>query len=93
MAGKRQATSNLNHENWDLEEEPEERGTFRTATEEELKTRVIKKARRKIAGGSSAAEEDGAEEKTAEPKSVFSGFSGKLSNPCRPEGLAHSDCF
>eukprot|EP00099_Drosophila_melanogaster_P019119 NP_610355.1 nucleoporin 50kD [Drosophila melanogaster] len=76
MAGKRQATSNLNHENWDLEEEPEERGTFRTATEEELKTRVIKKARRKIAGGSSAAEEDGAEEKTAEPKSVFSGFSG-----------------
>ncbi|EDW46879.1 nuclear pore complex protein Nup50 [Drosophila sechellia] len=76
MAGKRQATSNLNHENWDVEEEPEERGTFRTATEEELKTRVIKKARRKIAGGSSAAEEDGAEEKTAQPKSVFSGFSG-----------------
>ncbi|XP_043663168.1 nuclear pore complex protein Nup50 [Drosophila teissieri] len=76
MAGKRQATSNLNHDNWDQEEEPEERGTFRTATEDELKTRVIKKARRKIAGGSSAAEEDGAEEKTAEPKSVFSGFSG-----------------
>ncbi|EDV59571.1 nuclear pore complex protein Nup50 [Drosophila erecta] len=76
MAGKRQATSNLNHDNWDQEEEPEERGTFRTATEAELKTRVIKKARRMIAGGSSAAEVDGAEEKTAEPKSVFSGFSG-----------------
>ncbi|XP_016957279.1 nuclear pore complex protein Nup50 [Drosophila biarmipes] len=76
MAGKRQATSNLNHDNWDQEEEPEERGTFRTASEQELKTRVIKKARRKIAGGSSAAGEDGAEVTPAEPKSVFSGFAG-----------------
>ncbi|XP_016993713.2 nuclear pore complex protein Nup50 [Drosophila takahashii] len=76
MAGKRQATSNLNHDNWDQEEEPEERGTFRTASEQELKTRVIKKARRKIAGGSSAAGEDGPEETPSEPKSVFSGFSG-----------------
>nr|XP_016943099.1 nuclear pore complex protein Nup50 [Drosophila suzukii] len=76
MAGKRQATSNLNHDNWDQEEEPEERGTFRTASEQELKTRVIKKARRKIAGGSSAAGEDGAEVTPAESKSVFSGFTG-----------------
>ncbi|XP_017061328.1 nuclear pore complex protein Nup50 [Drosophila ficusphila] len=79
MAGKRLATSNLNHENWDQEEEPEERGTFRTATEEELKTRVIKKARRKVAGGTSAsiaASEDGPNEPATEPKSVFSGFSG-----------------
>ncbi|KAH8365088.1 hypothetical protein KR084_001094 [Drosophila pseudotakahashii] len=76
MAGKRQATSNLNHDNWDQEEEPEERGTFRTASEQELKTRVIKKARRKIAGGSSAPGEDGPEETPSEPKSVFSGFSG-----------------
>ncbi|XP_016970176.1 nuclear pore complex protein Nup50 [Drosophila rhopaloa] len=76
MAGKRQATSNLNHDNWDQEEEPEERGTFRTATEEELKTRVIKKARRKIVGGSAGPGEDAADEPPAEPKSVFSGFSG-----------------
>ncbi|XP_017126356.1 nuclear pore complex protein Nup50 [Drosophila elegans] len=76
MAGKRQATSNLNHDNWDQEEEPEERGTFRTASEQELKTRVIKKARRKIAGGSAAAGEDAAGEAPSEPKSVFSGFSG-----------------
>lgn len=72
MAGKRQATSNLNHENWDQEEEPEERGTFRKATEDELKNRVIKKARRKVATGNSGvdATDDGA------PKSVFSGFAG-----------------
>ncbi|KAH8276518.1 hypothetical protein KR026_006743 [Drosophila bipectinata] len=77
MAGKRQATSNLNHDNWDHEEEPEERGTFRTATEDELKTRVIKKARRKAAGtsASSTAAETG-EEDSSKSKSLFSGFSG-----------------
>ncbi|KAH8319789.1 hypothetical protein KR074_005743 [Drosophila pseudoananassae] len=79
MAGKRQATSNLNHDNWDHEEEPEERGTFRTATEDELKTRVIKKARRKVAGASVSASSTAAEtgeEDSPKPKSVFSGFSG-----------------
>ncbi|XP_018803939.1 PREDICTED: nuclear pore complex protein Nup50 [Bactrocera latifrons] len=72
MAGKRQATSNLNHENWDQEDEPEERGTFRKASEDELKNRVIKKARRKVVTGNSGedATDDGA------PKSVFSGFAG-----------------
>lgn len=77
MAGKRQATSNLNHDNWDQEEEPEERGTFRTATEDELKTRVIKKGRRKVTGGPSAATEGG-EDAPAATKSAFSGFSGEL---------------
>ncbi|XP_005178396.2 nuclear pore complex protein Nup50 [Musca domestica] len=68
MAGKRQATSDLNHDNWDREEEPEERGTFKTADEQELKNRVIKKAaRRRVAGTDSA---------DSGTKSVFSGFSG-----------------
>ncbi|KAH8401158.1 hypothetical protein KR009_003428 [Drosophila setifemur] len=77
MAGKRQATTNLTHDNWDHEEEPEERGTFRTATEDELKTRVIKKARRKDAGASaSTAPRESTEEAPAESRSIFSGFSG-----------------
>lgn len=71
MAGKRQATSNLNHENWDQEEEPEERGTFRTAPPEELKARVIKKAtRRKPLTGTSEGDDE------SPSKTVFSGFSG-----------------
>lgn len=73
MAGKRQATSNLNHENWDQEEEPEERGTFRTAPPDELKARVIKKAtRRKPLTGSAEGESAG----ESPSKTVFSGFSG-----------------
>ncbi|TDG50238.1 hypothetical protein AWZ03_003454 [Drosophila navojoa] len=73
MAGKRQATTNLNHENWDQEEEPEERGTFRTAPPEELKSRVIRKAtRRKPLTGSSEGEDAG----ETPSKTVFSGFSG-----------------
>ncbi|XP_068143659.1 nuclear pore complex protein Nup50 [Drosophila tropicalis] len=69
MSAKRQATSNLNHENWDQEEEPEQRGTFKTATQEELNLRVMKKARRKVAGA-------GKDETASETKNVFSGFSG-----------------
>ncbi|XP_061398849.1 nuclear pore complex protein Nup50 [Musca vetustissima] len=69
MAGKRQATSDLNHDNWDREDEPEERGTFKTADEQELKNRVIKKAaRRRVAGTTDSADSG--------TKSVFSGFSG-----------------
>lgn len=78
MAGKRQATSNLNHDNWDQEEEPEERGTFKTATPEELKTRVIKKATRRKAGvGGSEADEAATDSPSS---SVFSGFSGTTNN-------------
>ncbi|XP_062134654.1 nuclear pore complex protein Nup50 [Drosophila sulfurigaster albostrigata] len=75
MAGKRQATTNLNHDNWDQEDEPEERGTFRTAPPEELKTRVIKKAtRRKVDAG--GLDGDGDEATPKASNSVFSGFSG-----------------
>lgn len=51
MAGKRSATSELNHDNWDKEEESEEAGHFVTASKEELQTRVIRKAKRR--GGAS----------------------------------------
>jgi nuclear pore complex protein Nup50 len=49
MSGKRTATSDLNHDNWDDDAEPEEAGTFSQASQDELKGRVIKKAKRRIA--------------------------------------------
>jgi len=79
--------SELTHENWDQEEEREEAGTFKKATEGDLKGRVIKRARRRNAG---------ADEGT-EKKNVFSGFGGFsakqdssqafsfLSKPAEPE--------
>ena len=47
MAGKRGATSDLNHDNWDQEEEREEAGAWKEATKDVLKDRVIRKAKRK----------------------------------------------
>lgn len=44
---KRTATREINHENWDQDDEPEDPGTFQRASEEELKGRVIKTAKRK----------------------------------------------
>ncbi len=48
---KRGAATELNHDNWDNEEEPEEAGTFTQADNETLKGRVIKKAKRRNPGG------------------------------------------
>lgn len=48
MSKKRQATNELHPENWDREDDPEPCGTFRMAPEDELKGRVIKRARRKL---------------------------------------------
>ncbi len=50
VGGKRSATTDLNHDNWDQEEATEEAGTFRQASKEQLKDRVIKKAKRRGAG-------------------------------------------
>ncbi|KAH8284711.1 hypothetical protein KR018_012039 [Drosophila ironensis] len=75
MAGKRQATSNLNHDNWDQEDEPEERGYFRMAAADEISTRVIKKARRKVPDASNSSSSSSVAD-TPQTKSVFSGFSG-----------------
>ncbi|XP_069156698.1 nuclear pore complex protein Nup50 isoform X2 [Procambarus clarkii] len=59
---KRIAAKELTHENWAEEEEPEEMGTFRQASSDQLVTRHIKKARRR-----------GAVADTSSP-SVFKGF-------------------
>ncbi|PVD33668.1 hypothetical protein C0Q70_04926 [Pomacea canaliculata] len=47
---KRNAATELNHENWNVEEESEEAGSFVLADEDVLKTRVIRKAKRTIQG-------------------------------------------
>ena len=44
---KRGANTELNHDNWDEDEEPEEAGTFAQADKTTLKDRVIKKAKRR----------------------------------------------
>lgn len=46
MASKRTATTELNHDNWNEEQEPEEAGTFARATNDILRKRVVKTARR-----------------------------------------------
>ncbi|XP_050300196.1 nuclear pore complex protein Nup50 [Anthonomus grandis grandis] len=67
MAAKRGATSELNHDNWNQEDEPEERGEFKRASEDALKTRVIRTAKRR---NPIRTEEDG------NKKSAFVGFTG-----------------
>lgn len=47
MAGKRGATSDLNHDNWDQEEESEDAGAWKEAGKDVLKERVIRKAKRR----------------------------------------------
>lgn len=65
---KRSAQSDLNHDNWNEEEEPEEAGKFAQASEDELKKRVIKTARRRVTGTDSGT--------LTGTGSVFSGFKG-----------------
>ena len=48
MACKRTATSDLNHDNWNEDDEPEEAGTFVKAAPEILEKRVVKAARRRL---------------------------------------------
>jgi NUP50 (Nucleoporin 50 kDa) len=52
MSSKRVATSDLNHDNWNEEEEPEAPGVFKKASDTELQRRVIISAKRRIATGS-----------------------------------------
>ncbi|XP_075214282.1 nuclear pore complex protein Nup50 [Lycorma delicatula] len=63
---KRGATSELNHENWDREDEPEVAGTFQKASNDTMQKRIFKVAKRRSTGqvdqGSS--------------KNVFSSFYG-----------------
>ncbi|CAH1635289.1 unnamed protein product [Spodoptera littoralis] len=68
MSVKRQATTELNHDNWDQDDpaDHEEMGTFKVATKDQLEKRVIRTAKRR------STQLGGDEPK----KSVFSGFSG-----------------
>lgn len=76
---KRGALTDLNHDNWDQEEPEEERGSFKRASEDELKRRVIKKAvRRTPAGGS------------GEGQAIFSNFTGFGSVQAKPPSTAFS---
>lgn len=49
MSVKRQATTELNHDNWDQEDptEKEDMGSFKTATKDILEKRVIRTAKRR----------------------------------------------
>lgn len=78
MSSKRGAGSDLNHENWNDEDDVEEVGEFKKASTDELKRRTIKVAKRrgKIGGGSDSTDtSDTAGDKLAS-SSVFSGFGG-----------------
>lgn len=76
MTTKRRNLGDLNSDNWDEEDAPEERGTFRKASEDEIKNRVIKTARRRIAPAT--------ESKDAPPPGIFSGFGGFTKTPTAP---------
>jgi len=64
---KRDAGNELNHDNWEDEEEPEEAGEFKKASEEALKGRVFKKGKRRNLT------ED-------QKKNIFAGFGGFTSS-------------
>ncbi|XP_052865746.1 nuclear pore complex protein Nup50 [Anopheles cruzii] len=66
---KRVAQSSLNHMNWNEDEEPEEVGEFAKASEDVIKQRVIKKARRRADGGPDSTG-------SGSTPSVFGGFKG-----------------
>ncbi|KAJ8725122.1 hypothetical protein PYW07_016080 [Mythimna separata] len=67
MSVKRQATTELNHDNWDQDDpaDHEEMGSFKIAPKEMLEKRVIRTAKRRTQAAGDEAK-----------KSVFSGFSG-----------------
>ncbi|KAL4714399.1 hypothetical protein ACJJTC_017694 [Scirpophaga incertulas] len=66
MSVKRTATTELNHDNWDQDDqEHEEMGAFKTATKDVLEKRVIRTAKRRT----QVTSEEG-------QRGVFSGFSG-----------------
>jgi len=64
---KRGAVTELNHDNWDQEEESEEAGEFKKASDDQMKGRVIRKAKRRNLN------ED-------QKKNVFAGFGGFTSS-------------
>lgn len=85
---KRGAQSDLNHDNWNEEEESEEAGHFAQASSEELKKRVIKTARRRGTGTDSGAGG------SSSVFGAFKGFSGVTSTPAvKPAGEGGASPF
>ncbi|KYM97533.1 PREDICTED: nuclear pore complex protein Nup50 [Cyphomyrmex costatus] len=70
MSSKRTATTELNHDNWNEENEPEDAGTFVLASNDILEKRVIKTARRRLPS------KDG-----SPTKSAFGSFTGFKTTP------------
>lgn len=75
---KRGPTQELNHDNWNEEQEHEEAGTIARASKEELERRVIIKAKRRATGDNE------------NKKSAFSGFSGFGSVAAKPPASTFS---
>ncbi|XP_012248977.1 nuclear pore complex protein Nup50 isoform X1 [Bombus impatiens] len=75
MAGKRAASTDLNHDNWDDEEKPEEAGTFKKASDDVLEKRIVKKAKRRL---------QNSEDSTRNVFGTFTGFKTKTSTSASP---------
>lgn len=71
---KRRPENQLTQNNWDDELEKDEVGQFQKADDTEIKNRVFRVAKRRIARPSDESDGDGGEP-NAKPVSVFSGFS------------------
>ncbi|KAK9872134.1 hypothetical protein WA026_016187 [Henosepilachna vigintioctopunctata] len=74
MASKRTASYQLNDTNWDQEDTPEDAGTFTKASEDVLKKRVFKTAKRRIAQSA-----EGSADKNFNPTNFF--LTSKESRP------------
>ncbi|KAG6803267.1 nuclear pore complex protein Nup50 isoform X1 [Apis mellifera caucasica] len=75
MAGKRPATTDLNHDNWDDEEKPEEAGTFKKAPDDVMEKRIVKKAKRRL---------QNTEDTTRSAFGTFTGFKTTTSTNASP---------
>ncbi|XP_034019626.1 nuclear pore complex protein Nup50 [Thalassophryne amazonica] len=78
---KRIADKQLTDRNWDQEDEADEAGTFRVASEDVLKNRAIKRAKRRSIG----AENEGG--------GAFKGFKGFSLNTSAPSGCTTTTVF
>ncbi|XP_015929764.1 nuclear pore complex protein Nup50 [Parasteatoda tepidariorum] len=74
---KRTAETELNHDNWDNDENSEEAGTFKRVSDNELKKRIIRKAKRSYGGTASTSNSPF---QGSSPFAAFSGF-GATSTP------------
>lgn len=79
MSAKRRPGTDLNHDNWDDDQEQEEVGEFRKASADELKQRTFKVAKRRMrtaGGGGGDDDADGGSGAAPAAASAFSGFGG-----------------